>query len=127
MNLKTKNFTTHLDARSLSNIVIQGLQEVKARDIVRMDLRKSSGAVTEYFIICTGTSDTHIQALSDSVREFVKRDAREFPLSTEGMRSGEWVLMDYVNVVVHIFRQDRREFYRLENLWGDAHIERIAD
>ena len=126
MTLKTKQFTT-LDAKSLSDIAIQGLQEVKARDIVRMDLRKSNGAVTDYFIICTGTSDTHIQALAESVREFIKRDAREYPLSTEGMRSAEWVLMDYVNVVVHIFRQEKREFYRLENLWGDAPVERIAD
>lgn len=126
MSLKTKKFTT-LDAKSLSNIVIGALQDIKARDIIRMDLRQSSGAVTDYFIICTGTSDTHIQALADSVREVVKREARELPLSMEGVRAAEWVLIDYVNVVVHIFRQEKRDFYRLENLWGDADIERIVD
>lgn len=116
---------TLLSALQLSEIAVKGLQEIKAQDIVRLDLRKSSGAVTNYFIIATGTSDKHVQSLADSVQKFLKEQAKERPHSVEGMRQGEWVLLDYVNVVVHIFRNEKREFYRLENLWADAHAEKF--
>ena len=109
-----------LDAQMLSAIAVEGLQEIKGQNIVRLDLRNSDGAVTEYFVICTGTSDRHVQSLAESVMKFVKEEAGEKPLSTEGLQHGEWVLLDYVNVVVHIFQQEKRDFYRLENLWGDA-------
>jgi ribosome-associated protein len=114
-----------LSALQLSDIAVKGLQEIKAQDIVRLDLRKSNGAVSNYFIIATGTSDKHVQSLADSVQRFIKEATRERPLSVEGMRQGEWVLLDYVNVVVHIFREEKRDFYRLESLWGDARSERL--
>lgn len=115
-----------LDAKALSDVAIKGLQEIKGKSITRLDLRESDGAVTDFFVICTGTSDKHVQSLANSVMEFMKKEG-ERPLSKEGMENGEWVLLDYVNVVVHIFQEDFRNFYRLESLWGDAKTQSYKD
>ncbi|RMG64233.1 MAG: ribosome silencing factor [Bacteroidetes bacterium] len=115
------------DARTLSDIVIQGLQEIKGRQIVRMNMNQADGAVCDYFVLCTGTSDKHVQALAESVEKFVKDQAAEKPHSREGFQKGEWVLLDYVNVVVHIFQAEARNFFRLEDLWGDATFDRFED
>ncbi|MEL6673670.1 MAG: ribosome silencing factor [Bacteroidota bacterium] len=115
-----------LDAKKLSEIAVKGLQEIKGRNIVRMDLRNSDGSVTDFFVICTGTSDKHVEALADSVVKEMS-DLGEKPISKEGFEHAEWILLDYVNVVVHIFLGDKREFYRLEGLWGDAEIERFSE
>lgn len=104
----------------LANIAITGLQEKKGVKIVRMDLRNVNGAVTDYFVICSGTSDRHVQALGDSVEDTVRKELKEKPISREGRTAGEWILLDYVNVVVHIFQQEKRDFYNIEELWGDA-------
>lgn len=89
-----------------------------------MDLKGVDGAITDYFIICTGTSDRHVQSLAESVMEEMKK-VGERPISKEGLQAGQWVLLDFVNVVVHIFQQEMRDFYRLEALWGDAPTEHI--
>ncbi|GAB4404556.1 MAG: ribosome silencing factor [Bacteroidia bacterium] len=115
-----------LDARALSEVAIHGLQEIKGKEILRMDLRKIGSAVSDYFILCTGTSDKHVQALADAVIEAM-RAVGERPISKEGMNKGEWILLDFVDVVVHIFQRDTRAFYRLEDLWGDADCERLPD
>jgi ribosome-associated protein len=116
-----------LNARVQSSIAIDGLQEIKGQEIVRMDLSELDGAITDYFVVCTATSDKHAQALSDSVEKFMKDNGAGRPTVREGYSSGEWILLDYVNVIVHIFLQERRSFYRLEALWGDAKFERIED
>jgi len=116
-----------LDAKALSDVAIQGLQEVKGTNIVRMDLRDVDGAITDYFVLCTGTSDRHVQSLAESAEKFMREQAEEKPNTREGVRAGEWVLLDYVNVIVHIFQQSTREFFRLEDLWGDAGFERFED
>ncbi|WNJ15970.1 ribosome silencing factor [Pontibacter sp. G13] len=116
-----------LDAKALTDLVIEGLQNLKGKEIVRMDLSQTDGAMTDYFVICTGTSDTHVSALADSVLKTVKEQSGDIPISKEGMDVCEWVLIDYVNVIVQIFLKEKREFYRLESLWGDADIERIPD
>lgn len=115
-----------LDAKALSDLAIEALQDIKARHVLRMDLRKADGAITDYFVICSGTSDKHVQALAESVTKQAK-EAGERPISVEGMGTGTWVLLDFVNVVVHIFQQQSRDFYRLESLWGDAETERFED
>ncbi|MCB0835807.1 MAG: ribosome silencing factor [Bacteroidetes bacterium] len=115
-----------LDAKAISDIAVKGLQEIKGKDIIRMDLTGTSGAVTDYFIICTGTSDRHVASLAESVLKEMKEHG-ERPISTEGLQHGEWVLIDFVNVVVHIFQQEKRNFYRLEALWGDGEFERFED
>jgi len=87
--------------------------------VVVLDLRGISD-VTDWFVICHGTSDRQVKAVADSVEERLGRDLRTRPVHVEGRRTGEWVLMDYIDFVVHVFLADKREFYRLERLWGDA-------
>jgi ribosome-associated protein len=104
----------------LGQLVAQGMSEKKGVDIVVLDLRHSQGAVTDFFVICSGTSDTHVEALMDAVEEEVFKALGEKPWHREGKAIREWILLDYVNVVAHIFKKDRRTFYGLEDLWGDA-------
>jgi ribosome-associated protein len=114
-------------AELLSSEVIKGLQDKKGQNIIQMDLRNVSGAICDYFVICTGTSDRHVVALSESVEDMVRKNLQDRPLSRTGQQIGEWVLLDYVDVVVHVFQAEKRKFYDIEGLWGDAEIETIAD
>jgi len=109
-----------LPSDKLSEIVVRGMQEKKATDILVMDLRNISNSVADFFVICSGNSDTQIEAISDSVEGFTFKECGEKPYHVEGKKNLEWVLIDYVNVVAHIFKKDKRGFYELENLWGDA-------
>lgn len=117
---------TVLDAQALTQVVVNGLLEKKGLRITRMDLRGADGAVTDFFLLCTGTSDTHVEALANSVMDEMRK-VGEKPVSKEGMDQAQWVLIDYVNVVVHIFQKDTRDFFRLEDLWGDAPTEIIEE
>ena len=109
-----------MNSKELSKIVVQGMQEKKATDIVVIDLRGVKNAVSDYFVICTGTSDTQLDAISESVEKEVYKYTGEFPWHREGKENKEWVLIDYVDVVAHVFKKDKRAFYGLEDLWGDA-------
>jgi len=115
-----------LDAKSLTDIAIEGLREKKGEAIARLNLEGLETAITDYFVICTGNSDRHVQALAESVMECLAKYG-EKPISKEGIQRGEWVVLDYASVIVHIFLRDKREFYRLEDLWGDAQVEQIPD
>ncbi|MEO9966405.1 MAG: ribosome silencing factor [Reichenbachiella sp.] len=115
------------NSKVLSDAVVKGMLEKKASDVVLMDLTSIGNAVADFFVICSGTSDTQIDAISDSVEEEVYKATADNPWRKEGKENKEWILMDYANVVVHIFRADRREFYSLEKLWGDATITSIGD
>jgi len=106
----------------LSDLVVQGMAEKKALDIVVLDLRKVKNAVADYFVICSGNSDTQIDAICDSVEEFVYKASKQSPWKKEGKQNKEWILLDYRDVVAHIFKKDKRDFYSLEELWGDAVI-----
>jgi ribosome-associated protein len=106
----------------LSDLVVQGMAEKKAHDIVVLDLRNVKNAVADYFIICSGNSDTQIDAICDSVEEFVYKASKQSPWKKEGKQNKEWILLDYIDVVAHIFKKDKRDFYSLEELWGDAVI-----
>ncbi len=112
---------------ALVTLIVQGMQEKKATGITVMDLRKLKSAVTDYFVICSANSDTQVDAIKDSVYEEVKKAIGQNPWQQEGQQNREWVLIDYVDVVVHIFRKDRRKFYALEDLWGDAELTEIPD
>lgn len=92
-----------------------------------MDLRNVNGAVTDFFIVCTGTSDRHVKALAESAEEFAKKELQDKPISREGVQLGEWVLVDYVNVVVHVFLGEKRKFYDIEGLWGDAEFLKVEN
>ncbi|MEN7550256.1 ribosome silencing factor [Rapidithrix thailandica] len=111
-----------VDSKELAEAIIFGMQEKKAQDVVVMDLRKIKNAIADYFVICSGSSDTQVQALASSVEEQVYKKHQEDPWKKEGVSNCEWVLLDYVDVVVHIFLKDKRQFYGLEELWGDAEI-----
>jgi ribosome-associated protein len=120
---------TQADAEMLSRIIAEGMLEKKGIDVVIMDLRKAKNAVTDFFVICSGNSDTQVEALMNSVEEQVHKHLGEWPWQKEGKTNREWILLDYVNVVAHIFKKDRRQFYGLEELWGDAetiHVKNSA-
>jgi ribosome-associated protein len=116
-----------ISSQELSQLVVKGMQERKATNIVVMDLRKVKNAFTDFFVVCSGNSDTQIDAISESVDKEVWEATRNNPRSMEGKANREWILVDYYDVVVHVFKKDRREFYKLEELWGDAEFTYIDD
>jgi ribosome-associated protein len=100
--------------------IIKGIEEVKGQDIQILDLRDIENTVCDYFIICNGTSNTQVNAIVNSIQKIVSKAIKEKPWHVEGSDNAEWVLMDYVHVVVHVFQKHIREFYDIEGLWGDA-------
>lgn len=106
--------------------IVEGIEEVKGQQIDILDLRDLENTVCDYFIICNGTSNTQVAAIVNSVQKVVSKAIQEKPWHVEGMENQEWVLMDYINVVVHVFQKQIREFYDIESLWGDAKITTIA-
>lgn len=113
-------------ADELIALILQGIEEVKGHDISLLDLREIENTVCDYFIICNGTSNTHVNAIVGSIQKTVSKAIKDKPWHVEGEDNAEWVLMDYVNVVVHVFQKQIREYYDIEGLWGDAkftHIE----
>ena len=109
----------------LITTILKGIEEIKGKDISILDLREIENTVCDYFIICAGTSNTQVTAIVNSVQKTVSKDISEKPWHVEGLDNAEWVLMDYVNVVVHVFQKHIREFYDIESLWGDAKIMTI--
>ncbi len=100
--------------------IIKGIEEVKGQDIQILDLREIENTVCDYFIICNGTSNTQVNAIVNSIQKTVSKSLKEKPWHIEGSDNAEWVLMDFVHVVVHVFQKHIREFYDIEGLWGDA-------
>lgn len=100
--------------------VIFGIQEKKGENITKLNLQGVDGAVSEHFVICEAKSSTQVMAIKDSIEEEVRKAFGEKPWHVEGTENGEWVLLDYVNVVAHIFQPEKREFFNLEGLWADA-------
>lgn len=115
------------ESQVILDVAIKGLQEVKGENIVCIDLTNVDNAVCDYFLVCTGNSNTQVNALAASVKKEVKDSLGEHPWHAEGFGNAEWVILDYVNTVVHIFQQEAREFYNLEGLWADAKISKIED
>jgi ribosome-associated protein len=118
---KTSNAADNLIAQ-----IILGVEEVKGLDIKLLDLRLLDNTVCDYFVVCSGTSNTHVSAIVQSIQKIVSKALKEKPYHTEGLDNAEWVLMDYINVVVHVFQKPTREFYNIEELWGDAETTPIA-
>lgn len=120
-----KEKTTSTD--QLLTLIIKGIEDTKGMDISILDLRDIENTACDYFVICTGGSNTQVSALSGSIQKAVSKEAHEKPWHIEGEENGEWVLMDYVSIVVHIFQKHVREYYDIESLWGDAKITQIAN
>jgi ribosome-associated protein len=99
--------------------------EKKAHDIAVLDLREVKNAIADYFIICSGNSDTQVDAISSSIEEEVYKESQQEPWHKEGQQNKEWILLDYLDVVCHVFQKEKRAFYDLEGFWGDAKIQLI--
>ena len=116
-----------LSSKDLSELVAKGMAEKKGLDIAILDLRKVKNSITDFFVICSGNSDTQLDALANSVEDEVYKISKTEPWQKEGKANGEWILIDYVDVVAHIFNKDRRKHYDLEELWGDAEVTYLED
>jgi ribosome-associated protein len=114
-----------VSSEELTKAIVEAMQEKKANDIVVLDLRELNGAVCEFFVVCHGDSDTQVQAIADGIERDIKTNLQERPWHSEGKESAQWMLLDYVNVVAHVFYHEAREFYDIEGLWGDAKVEKI--
>jgi len=107
--------------------VIKGIFEKKGLNVLKIDLRKLDTRIADYFVICHAPSGTQVSAICDSVDDTVRKETGEKPLHVEGLDNCFWVLLDYGNVIVHIFLEEYRKFYSLESLWADATIEALED
>jgi ribosome-associated protein len=116
-----------ITSQELADAAIKGIQEVKGHDIMSFDLRNLSNSVCDFFVVCHGTSDTQVEAIARSVQKIIQQDLKDTPIHKEGMQKAEWILLDYFNVVVHIFKEEVRSFYNLEGLWADAEIKALAN
>ena len=127
MSKSTKKATTKDASEELVQWVVKGMQEKKAQDILVMDMRGVANAFTDFFVVASGTSDTQIEAIADSVDKEVWESGKIHVHSMEGKANREWILMDYYDVIVHVFLKDKRAFFKLEELWGDAKFTVIPD
>lgn len=115
------------ETEQLIDAIVEGIQRKKGIDIVKIDLTKINHTECKYFIICHGNSNTQVDAISHSVEDTVIELLNEKAWHTDGYQNSIWVLLDYADIMVHIFQRDARHFYDLENLWADAHIELIKE
>jgi ribosome-associated protein len=114
---KVKNET---ESHVLCDAIVEGMQENKAKDIVVLDLREIHNSVCDFFVICSGESSTQVDGISTSITRHTRKELKEKPWHIEGKTNSEWILLDYVSVVAHVFYKDARPFYDLEDLWADA-------
>ncbi len=110
------------ESEDLTRLIIEGMEDTKAKNIMILDLQDIEHAITNYFVICHGSSKPQLEAIADAITAKTVKNLKAKPWHKEGFENAEWILLDYVDVVVHIFREDRREFYQLEKLWADAKI-----
>ena len=121
---RKKTSIVRLNSNSrILKLIVKAIQEKKGEKIVSLDLRKIPEAVSDYFIICEATSTTQIRSIADFVEETVKKETGELPYHHEGYESLHWILIDYINIVVHIMQPDARKFYKLEEMWSDAILQ----
>jgi len=121
---RKKNTITRLNANSrIFKLIIKAIQENKGEQIVSLDLRKIPEAVSDYFIVCQATTNIQVKAIADHVEDTIKKQLGELPYRHEGYHALQWVLIDYVNVVVHVMQPEARKFYKLEEMWSDAPLQ----
>ena len=127
---KSKGSSGHRPAKSLNesqttnlvDAIIDGMQERKAKNITIVNLSGIENSVADFFVICEADSKIHVEAIADSVDEIVQKKTGERPFHAEGYENAEWILIDYINVVAHVFQKETRDYYNLEGLWADAEI-----
>lgn len=114
-------------SNNLLNSIVEGIKAKKGQDIISLDIKETGAGVCDYFVICNGNSRTQTEAIAYSVEETVRKNTGEKPWHKEGFENSEWILLDYIDVVVHIFQPEARIFYRLEKLWGDGSVVNISE
>lgn len=119
--------TTKTNTKEIVNAAIEGLLKIKGKNLVSLDLTEIENSVCKYFIICHGDSNTQVSALADSVTKTVREETGEKVWHKEGLENSTWVLLDYSDVVIHIFQKEYRDFYKLEELWADAKLTEHDD
>ncbi|WP_277632701.1 ribosome silencing factor [Avrilella dinanensis] len=119
--------TQKLDNDKLLSLIIEGIENVKGENITLLDLREIDNTPCDYFVICDGNSNTQVNAISGSIQKTVSKEMHEKPWHIEGAEQATWILMDYISVVVHIFQKETREFYNIEDLWGDAKTLNVSN
>lgn len=117
--------TKEISSEKICEVIVEGMQENKAEDIVIMDLREVENAITDFFVIASGNSTTQVDAIAEKVMRNTRKKINEKPWHQEGKRNSQWVILDYVSVVAHIFYKDVRSFYELEDLWADAKTRQV--
>ncbi len=122
-----KKIENQISSEILRDSIVEGMQDNKGKDIVILDLRKVENAVTDFFVICTGDSSVQIEGIANSVVRNTRKELKERPWNQHGKGISEWVLLDYVSVVAHVFSKSLRDYYSLEDLWADAVRTEIPD
>jgi len=120
LSSRKKSLTKLTRSSKLFKVIISAIQEKKGENIVSLDLKKIPEAVSDFFIICQGNNNNQLRAIADNVEDQVNKQCGELPFKHEGKQAEQWILIDYVNVVVHIMLPEPRKFYQLEELWSDA-------
>jgi ribosome-associated protein len=126
MRKKTNNKQLK-ENKNLLFAVINGIQEKKGKQITIINLKEIHSSICDYFIVCHADNKKQVDAIADSVEEFVRKASDEKPITVEGKQNSEWILLDYIDVVVHVFYSETRDFYAIEDLWADAPTQVIAD
>lgn len=124
---RPKKSSTQEETTSLLDAIVYGMQEKKAKNITIINLSELEHRVADYFVICDADSTTHVNAVADTLEEFVMKKTGEKPYRSEGRQNSEWILIDYVNIVAHVFQKETREFYNIEGLWADGDVTTIED
>jgi len=109
-----------VDTKTLIDTIVDAISDLKGEELTILDLREIENAFCEYFIICNGNSNTHVASIAAAIERKVRTETKERPWHVEGTENAQWVLMDYTNVIVHVFQKQYREYYDIEELWGDA-------
>ncbi len=115
------------ETQLLIDLAVKGMQDKKAKNIVVIDMNKIQGSMFEAFVVCHGNSPAQVEAIADNVDMEIKKTTGQNPWRQEGYNNCEWIVLDYVTVVIHIFKEDIRQYYRLESLWGDAPQKQYQD
>jgi ribosome-associated protein len=120
LNSQIKLKELKLTTEELNNLIVDSIQDIKGKNIVKLDLRQLEEAPCDYFIICEGDSSTQVKGIANNIHKRVKEEALLLPSHSEGEQSAMWICVDYFDTVVHVFYREKRSFYQLEELWGDA-------
>lgn len=123
MKKTTQKEVNRNNLRDINELIIDSIQDIKGKNIVKMDMRHIPGSAADYFIICEGDSTVQVSAIAGNVYKRMKNEMSSLPISYEGKNNSTWILVDYFTTVVHVFYRETRKFYNLESLWNDAHVE----